>query len=280
MIILPAVTREGRVRVECLRGGKVVQDTGFTPNLITDAGLAAMNGPGSVGVFGTLRVGSGTTPPQFSDTALVNQLASAAAGWGTTIVGGYAVSTTSVLFPMGAVVGNVGEVGFGSSPSSPLATRALIKDQNGDPVVVPVLADEQLRVTYEVRCLIPTTPTVTTQVIDGVSTTVTVTAARTDSAEQWHGIVSGSAANGWDTRVFPGSLYPTSSSPLTTSRGTRHTWGPNAGNAVGGITSIYAAWTSGNGQYGLGAWSIEFNPPLAKTNSKSLTLDLSVGTTR
>lgn len=280
MIILPAVTREGRVRVERLRGDKVVQDTGFTQNLITDAGLAAMNGPGSVSSFGTLRVGSGTTPPQFSDTALVNQLASAAAGWTTTIVGGYAVSTTSVLFPMGAVVGNVGEVGFGSTSSSPISTRALIKDQNGDPVLVPVLADEQLRVTYEVRCLIPTTPTVTTQVIDGVSTTVTVTAQRTNNADQWHGIVAGSATTGWTTLAFPGSLYPSSSEVLTTSRGTRHIWGPNAGNAEGGISSIEAAWTSGNGQYGLGAWRIEFNPPLAKTNSKSLTLDLSVGTTR
>ena len=280
MIILPAVTREGRVRVECLRGGKVVQDTGFTPNLITDAGLAAMNGPGSLDVFGTLRVGSGTTPPQFSDTALVNQLASAPASWTHAVVGGYAVSTTSVLFVMGAVVGNVGEVGFGFSSSSPLATRALIKDQNGDPVVVPVLADEQLRVTYEVRCLIPTTPTVTTQTIGGVSTTVTVTAQATTNVQQWHGIVAGNPANGGTTYASPGTLSPSSSSSLTTSRGSRHTWGPNAGNAVGGITSIYASWTSGNFQYGLGAWLIEFNPPLAKTNSKSLTLDLSVGTTR
>lgn len=280
MIIVSAMSREGRVRVERLRGGEVVQDTGFTQNLITDYGLGTMNGPGSISPFSTLRVGSGTVPPQFSDTSLVNQIASAAASWTHAIVGGYAVSTAAVLFPMGAVVGNVGEVGFGSSSSSPLTTRALIKDENGDPVVVPVLADEQLRVTYEVRCLIPTTPTVTTQVIGGVSTTVTVTAQATTSAKDWHGIVAGDSANSWGTRASPGSHAPSSSVNLTTSRGARTTWGPDAGNAVGGITSISSTWSFSSTQQGHGAWLIEFNPPLAKTSSKSLTLSLSVVTTR
>lgn len=280
MINIP-VRRSGRVRLETLRGGVVVADTGFTDNLITDSGISAMNAPGNINPFGTLRVGSGTTPPAFSDTALVNQLASTAtANFSTVIHDGWAVSTTATLFSVGAVVGSVGEVGFGSSSSSALTTRALIKDQTGDPVLVPVLADEQLRVTYEVRCRIPQSPVVTDMIIDGNTHTVTITPTRTDVVGVWSGVVSGNPGSAWVKDAMPGSLTPSSSGALSDRRGSWVVWGPSSGNAVGGVQSIEIAWTAGNGQIGLGGWNLAFNPPLPKDNTKTLRVELAAVSAR
>jgi hypothetical protein len=74
LIVLPGVKRGGEFRL-IVRDlmGRVTQDTGWFPNLLTDQGLinmAAQNAWSS-----NMNVGSGTTPPAFTDTSLVSWMA-------------------------------------------------------------------------------------------------------------------------------------------------------------------------------------------------------------
>lgn len=125
-------------------------------NLITDIGLlrlAGIIGP----VYSFCRVGTGNSVPQPSDRQLDNQIGWAGAGVasateGTNLAEGYKWLRITWTFPLGAVVGNVSEIGTGWAASGEtLFSRALVKDEAGNPTAITVLEDEQLRVTWEHR---------------------------------------------------------------------------------------------------------------------------------
>lgn len=140
------VDRDGSVRRR-IKGPK---------NLITDIGLLRL--AGVVGpVYSFCRVGTGNSVPQPSDRQLDNQIGSAGAGVatateGTNLAEGYKWLRITWTFPLGAVVGNVSEIGTGWTASGEtLFSRALVKDEAGNPTAITVLEDEQLRVTWEHR---------------------------------------------------------------------------------------------------------------------------------
>jgi hypothetical protein len=125
-------------------------------NLITDMGLNQIGTGGGAAeeLYTVCAVGTGTTPPADSDTALVALVASVGNLSRTlAFVEGTPAYWRNVVvyrFSTGVAAGNLSEVGTGNSATA-LFSRALILDSGGSPTTITVLSDEVLDVTYEVR---------------------------------------------------------------------------------------------------------------------------------
>lgn len=151
------------------KAGNVVRELPWQDNLVTDLGLNVLATAGTLasGTMGAyLYVGTGNSTPDGSQTNLDNPftpIALRANEHRTTFNAGNSTSPDiqdyiSVLerftFNRGDIVGNVAELGISSSINSSTAafrTRALVKDENGDPTVLTVTAEDQLIVFYEIR---------------------------------------------------------------------------------------------------------------------------------
>lgn len=147
-------------------------DSGWQRNLILDTGLAAMASAadGLRGLGSLLRVGTGNSAPDPTQTTLDNAIAInnvSAPDQGGTLNGFYRGGNFDYCrvikrftFGMGQVVGNVTELGLTNTFSgTAVRTRALIKDAQGNPTSITVTSEEQLIVDYETRlnfdCLTP-----------------------------------------------------------------------------------------------------------------------------
>jgi len=135
----------------------------------------------SEGFMSGIVVGSGTTPPVVTDTSLELFVAGTATQQGAvipnvvnaTVYPRYVTRAMTKRFNGSALAGApLTEVGVaittnaGTTPnaSTPLASRALITDTEGNPTSITVLADEYLDVTYEM----------TTYALDGVTGTLSI----------------------------------------------------------------------------------------------------------
>jgi hypothetical protein len=148
-IILPGPSVAGFFKMDAIRpDGRVRPLMPWTRNLVTDQGLDNI---GEVDTWTDFcHVGTGSTPPQTTDTQLDTWLATA--GWsGFADTNGnsgsspwYKFTRRIYRFAQGAAQGTIAEVGIG--PTNVLLTsRSLVNP------VVPVQADEILDVTWEVR---------------------------------------------------------------------------------------------------------------------------------
>lgn len=162
-------------------------------NLITNYGLDNIGIRPNKSCRGC-QVGSGSTAPNFTDTALASRVGSSVNRFSTTSGRDYTDPLNRFMwrrrvyrFVPGTATGNITEVGvcFGDndsattggalSPTAPLFSRALILDGGGSPVTITVAADETLDVTYEERVYIPDNVDVTgVLTFDGVSTNWTL----------------------------------------------------------------------------------------------------------
>lgn len=151
--------------------------TDWFDNLITNVGLDRM---GVGGFADKCRVGTGSTAPVNSNTALEAQVGEADIHSATE---GYDAATNlygwrrvTYRFPAGTTTGNLSEVGVGWSGGA-LFSRALIKDGGGNPVTITVLADEMLDVVYELRMYRPTSDASVNIDISGTNYACTIRAA-------------------------------------------------------------------------------------------------------
>lgn len=142
----------GEYCLEVVRGGETLCSTGWRPNLITDTGLDSLAQVSSNNSWRNLSVGTGTTAPAPTDTALASRVAGRNISFSRLgVLSGNTCTHTGVCtFELGSVVGNITELGLSGYSSGPLFTRALITDLNGDPTSVTVTAEDQLVVTYRV----------------------------------------------------------------------------------------------------------------------------------
>lgn len=274
--------------------GNLKRETDWIPNLITNLGLDRMP-VGDIGSF--LRIGTGTATPAFTDTALQAQVAStntiqstSAANAGTP---NYEYTWTETYeFALGAVVGNMAEIGVGwtASTANTLGTRARILDGALNPTTITVTASEQLRVTYRWTFYPKITDTTGTVVISGVTYNYTAriyNAASTWGARFIQQVFSTSLS---EYNAYSGTLGTiTSSGPsgsVVVSFGTvsfaAYTNGnyyrdftisstSAQGNVAGGIQSVGLRGTNGaSGQ----AWAtqIQFSPVIPKDNTKTMSL--------
>ncbi len=172
---------KGSFSVQVLRGEKEILSLPRTKNLITRGGMD------SLAVFGQyLHLGTGGTAPVFADTSLESFLVSSSAqgsfSANTSVLTGtdyLKESQNTFTFDIGAVIGNISELGITTSPTegADIQTRALFKDGIGDPTTITVTAQDQLVITYFIQKTISMIPFVSSIIadLDGTPTVIDFT---------------------------------------------------------------------------------------------------------
>lgn len=292
----------GKYRLTVLDASRnVVRQTDWFWNLITDIGLDRIGVSGSVGTF--CRIGTGTATPLTSDTALQSQVAStsslSAGGTGTvTNAGSPDYETTASLtyeFALGAVVGNMAEVGVGwtASTASTLFSRARILDGVGSPTAITVLATEILQVTYAITYYPQLTDSVGTVSVSGVTynytaraSTVASVAGALPNGAIFSSVLSASAyggpigaitgvPSGTQSALTVGSFQSYSNG--TYYRDFTSSAAISVGNISGGIRSILLNVGGGGSTV---RTQIEFSPVIPKTSSTVLNMTFRVAWAR
>lgn len=307
-IMLPAVRLGGRFRAvvskdaECKR---VVEDTGFFDNLITNTGMnrvgeVTTNTNPTIDSFnllcGRFVVGSGSGEPQFTDTALQNPVAFASSNpvldnESSNYERGWYEITVRHQFGQGQAAGNLSEIGIQqTSASGPLWSRALILDGQGAPTTITVLPDDFLTCYYTLRIMIPKEDAVFNIDVDYdedgiVPTVVTGRPLNADSSSTqvgWGLQTAGTTSPRANLQFYTGGLAaPTATNPL----------GSSAASLTSNFSTIpyvtdsferYVTRTNGLNEHNsqelrtarldalMGRWQIEFNPPLQKDNTQTM----------
>ena len=147
---------EGWYTVQRIKPGHgVIQELSF-PNLVTDFGMNALGGNYSP-IY--IHVGTSTTPPANSDTSLGAfgvSFNGNGAGDGDYANSGppdyFAYKRLVKLSAVGGATGNWTEIAVSTQAATGnIYSRALILDSGGNPTTFTVLADEQMRASYELR---------------------------------------------------------------------------------------------------------------------------------
>lgn len=159
-----------------------VRDCGVHPNLILDGGMIGLiSGSGAYRQF---RLGTGSTTPERTQTSLAtpisggsgifNNSGSATVTTGTDEDGPYIQWSSSGTSSSFSSATNITEIGFSSQTGNNFLSRALIRNSEGVPTSISVLAGELVVATYNFRLYLPN-DTITgdiTVTTDGVPATV------------------------------------------------------------------------------------------------------------
>ena len=290
------------------RDGALHKDCGWSENLILDSGFNYLFAAPS-NLMGRAEVGTGTTVPVVTQTQLTASLGSGPPTGGTAIttvnVGTPTFAgklTYSFTFTQGAIIGNITEVGVGPLGAGALFSRALIVDGGGTPISVAVASIDQVIVLYELTINPIITDTTGTIVFNGVSTTYVarayglnnfgtgttsmvpnITNQRVNLLQVYIGQAAASTAT---LSALTGSgLSPVAATPNSTtvanlaytpgsfSGTTQIVWDSTAANqSIGGVNLIDNS--------GLNKYQISFSPPIAKTNTQALTINLTTTVVR
>lgn len=163
-------------------------DTGYIKNVFLDKFFSRYNAS-SLSFSAVVVFGSGSSQPLRTDTNLQSPIPSAAISADNTQYNRKTFTNNVFKFEKkltfegtkGKVQGNVSELGLSfNGTDSQLFTRALIKDENGNPTTISLGANDIIKLTYIVGFTVDlTSPLLDTQIIDvgGVSTTVELFAA-------------------------------------------------------------------------------------------------------
>lgn len=266
----------------------VIHDSGWFPNIITDAGL---NRRGTGSAISRCCIGTGTAAAVAGDVALGTFVAStqvvAVGAAGITnegspnYVSGYEFG---FRFNAGVLNGNYSELGMGWADAN-LWSRALIVDGGGSPTTISVGVTEYLDVFYKVRQVPDLADYTSTVTISGSSYDVTRRPANVSAtgAQGWYfynnamfwagadksygfsgALAAVTAQPSGDASIF--SSYSTDAYVNNSLESTGSTIaGLDSGNVPGGIKSITV--------YGGGiAYQYGFVPNLPKDNTKELVL--------
>ena len=261
-------------------------------NLIVDQGLNNAASTEINNLVSRCKVGSSSDIPTTSDTSL-GQPAGFSIPVATSFYSHssgnpvwYTYGRFTYTFPVGAVTGDLREIGFFDS-SGNMFSRALIKDGVGNPTTVTILADEQLFVTYEVRKYPAETDQTGTFVlaINGVDTSFSYTARPAlintiSSSNYWYG----SHQLGVDTNVAAyesQALGTVTGNPMGTAvagLGVIDTY--VAGSFKSTLNCIFdpsvANFTNGIGSMMLcNGFQVSFTPAIPKNSDRRLILPLS-----
>lgn len=290
----------GKIGISIKKDGELKPITVFN-NLVTNSGLDLLGTTSPTSASTYCFVGSGTTAPSTTDTTLVTPYTGTAPGqssadWTTNShltdsLPYYVSITRTYTFDIGEIVGNVSEIGFfnNSSPSKVMFSRALIKDTEGNPTTITILADEQLVVTYEViRYLTSVTDVTGSITLGGTSYSYTLRPCNLDDpANISNNFLSPSHSNGTNLTWLPYTAYATQTlgnefgRPTGTtlgqgtavaasySNGTYYrdatvTWGPSdVTTSIGSLASASSAYSG---------YQIAFTPVIPKTSINQLQL--------
>lgn len=276
-------------------------------NLITDAGMnqIASGGSGSFGIpflFTKCKVGTGTTPPAFTDTDLVTPIATVGPIESSTnsfveeagATPAYWRSVKAFRFGTGVAAGNLSEVGLFDAGTNQAFSRALITDGGGTPITITVLSDEILDVTYEYRSYIDKTSYNFNVTIAGVVYTLTLmpqninSSPLIDRAIRSTSGASLSTSSAYESNVLgtvyqgipAGGSFGQSGTPAeaayaagTFYKDLTYTWGLSVANFATGIGGILFDMQQTKVKIG-------FTPKIPKTNIKTFAITLRIAWAR
>lgn len=309
-IKMPPTALSGQFRMvvsEDADGKRVKHDTGFFDNLITNVGMNRVGevttAPNTTAInsfrtlCGRFVVGSGSSTPAFTDTALVAPVAFASAepvldSDSSSYSRGWYEITVRHSFEQGQAAGNLSEIGIQhTSASGPLWSRALILDGAGNPTTITVLPDDFLTCYYTLRIMIPQEDAVFNIDVDYdddgvVPTVVTARPLRANEASVvsgW-GLKTAITSNFAHLQFYTGGLaVPTANAPLGSAVGSQTT----DFTVVPYVTDSHQRFltrTNGINEHNsetlrtarlyalMGSWQVEFNPPLQKDNTQTMQL--------
>lgn len=281
----------GRFKLEVIKpNGDVTVAADWFANLILNQGLDKLAGTSNFLDFA--QCGSGSNVPATSDVQLQTFIAGRAMDAQPSVAinstDRYAYVTRAYTFAIGAATGNISEIGVGTLISGPnLFSRALVKDINGSPTTITVLADEQLRITYEFRVYQPIAD-IFTGTVNGynvVARSASVNSINVNGG--WYLPSSFSLQSGLYGSVTDGAIGPITGAPTGTgmqlapymqatqsayvsgtfTRDVVLTFGPNDFNMANGIGAIVLPYGPTQFQFG-------FIPKIMKTNVQSLKITL------
>lgn len=296
-----AVMVEGYFTVELIhaRSGLVKRRLRFR-NLITDAGLDALAGGTSIrNLVNYLAVGTGSSEPSYTDTALNAEVAR------TNSTGGFGDSDAMVgagdlveywrrrltrVFTEAQANANLAELGFFSSSSGgTLWNRQLFRDELGNPTTITKTSEDQLRVTYEYRIYPPWDDVVQEIEVNGVPVEVVNRPQSVASDSRWGSFSNASGLNGLgavstarlsasEMDTLPGRNGYTTSGVLASSHSVQSytpgtwyrereaRWEPSAANFATGI-GLFVSDASGNQSI---AFASKVTPKIMKQNTQRL----------
>lgn len=287
---------EGWFTVEALKGGSPIRVRKFK-NLITDWGLDGLGGLSSANLYRGCLVGTGTTPPTYTDSQMSNFLAGLSTSFPT---GGSGVSPapeyyswrdftwTSAIGALGN--NNLTEVGISGSfnEDKDLFSRQLILDSGGNPVAFPIKDDEQLRVTYQLRFYPPLTDSLSTINIGSASYDTITRALWVTGSNAWGVAPASGGGAGLNFQSISGvDAYSGDIRSITDIT--------PAGSLLGNATHSTLPYVSGShysdirGQFPTGQgngdirssvfilrccrFQVQYDPPIPKSNNEILTLN-------
>lgn len=299
---------EGIIKLEIIKeDGTLKEAEGLNIpfyNLITNVGLDALGNGYAItgsggGVFRYCKVGTSSTTPTVLDTTLGAQTGSVSlSGVITnniqyTTEPYYSSHSTIYTFAIGAVSGNLTEIGFFSdSTGGTMWSRALIKDSGGNPTTLTLLATEQLKVTYTVIRYIPSSLTGSfTLNTNGTPSTINyniIPANISSTLSSWKAgkvvCYTGDILYSYETNTL-GSI---TSSPSGTSREagitvSSYTPGSFVSNLTVNVAPSNYNFTTGigslaffNSQFGESytGYQCSFSPKIMKTSSQTLSIGI------
>jgi hypothetical protein len=264
------------------------------PNLITNAGLDFLSSNGFIVWCG---LGSGSTAPAFTDTALQTPVGARKSGSVAQGPSGGTIGTSdyyssivgTYVFEQNTVVGNLSEICTAPLATGSVFSRALILDGGGAPTTITVTPIDILTVTYQLRLYRSITDIAGSFDIGGVTHDTVTRAALVgaDNLSTWnsYGPRADAAGSSRGMISFTGALGAVTSTPASTSGtgtgpGTLPAYTPGSYyrdtvisatvgqlNAAGGIAAL-ATW---NGAGAALPFQVSFSPVLPKDDTKTLT---------
>lgn len=292
MINMP-VGLKGRYKLQVKKAGKILRESGWSDNLITDLGLNLIASSYST-FMRYCHVGDGNTAPANSDTALAGFVAGADGNSGVDAsldtTNRYAIVSKTYTFSNGAAAGNIAEVGVGSAASGTvLFSRALVLDTQKNPTTITVQSDEDLVVIYELWIKQPTGDF--TDTVGGKN--ITIRACNVDSTasnNSW-GAVSIDAAG-----MYPGALAYAYDGVIGAITGMPSgTSGSTSLKVVDdyvadshertctftfGVSSANFAIKSFLWKFGISAWQMEIDTTITKNNTQTFKLGVRISWSR
>lgn len=302
---------KGRLRL-VVKGedGKERVDTGWFDNLITNQGLDMMSGylpPYNISydtICSAVAVGTGNAAPTTADTQLTSPLAYTingdSRGTGAYYVGppAYWSLIVTYTFAIGAVVGNIAEVGVGNVVGSSGTYVSLFNHQlimvSGSPGTISVTSNDQLSVYFELDMYLNTTDTSYSFVMNSVTYSGIyrlANIATVPSFAEYAGYSNaGAGTNHPSYTAYNGSIGAITTVPsgtsAATSGGTRGTYtlgtytiSMTTSMALGScnLTGEISAFTF---ETHYGTYQFSVSPVLPKTNLSTITLNWSVSWAR
>lgn len=276
---------QGRFQLNAVKAnGDIRPLTDWFINLVLDSGLKRM----AEGAFLTgVSVGSGQSDPLVTQTGLDNFVARTtsiqAQSSGRQVASGnyYWWARVTYRFPQGAAQGNLSEIGVGWT-NNELFNRTLIKDADGQPTTIVILADEFLDVNFEFRVYPKMTDTVKTikyqeringELVDISTHTVTIRplidnndislssgtgnrAVTFNSATVYTGALNDMLTSPGGSTLSGGNVTQATPDPVLLKRMCQQFFDLNYGL---GVHSTVAVRTS------IGSYKFNYEPPITKT---------------